>query len=82
MPTCSAYRLQYVSGACHSRVERLGGSRKVGYGERGVLVEVLGLEEALEQVPAHGGCLIGMSPLNRRGYLVVISGGPMDSNGR
>lgn len=36
-----------------------GGSRKVRDGERRVSVEVLGLDETLEQVPAHGDCLIG-----------------------
>lgn len=36
-----------------------GDLRQVSYGEGGVFVEVLGLDETLEQVPAHGGCRIG-----------------------
>ena len=34
-------------------------SRKVCYGQRRVFVEMLGVDKALEQVPAHGGCFIG-----------------------
>ena len=30
-------------------------ARKVGDGQRGVLVEVVGLDEPFEQIPAHGG---------------------------
>lgn len=42
-----------------SRGEGWAGSRKVGDGEGGVFVEVLRLDETLEQVPAHGECLMG-----------------------
>ena len=34
-------------------------SREVCDGKRGILVEVLRLDEALEQVPAHGGWRAG-----------------------
>jgi len=30
--------------------------REVGYRERGIFIEVFGLDKALEEVPAHGGC--------------------------
>ena len=46
----------YARGSC---------SREIGDGEGWVLVEVLRLDEALEQIPAHGGCFIGVVVLKR-----------------
>ena len=53
-----------AEASVHVEVEVEGGlswasSRKVGDGEGGVFVEVLRLDETLEQVPAHGECLMG-----------------------
>jgi len=69
MPTWLAYLLQarkicdqpkaHVLTLCWRERD----SREVCDGERGILVEVLRLDEALEQVPAHGGWRAGRKVL-------------------
>ena len=74
MPTCSAYRLwaeewserAEETGPYWTLTGRETDSREVCDGQRRILVEVLRLDEALQQVPAHGGYFIDRGDVEGR----------------
>ncbi len=84
MPTWSAYRLHVqLSASSASGGDRV---REVLYAQRGVLLEVLALQEAFQEVPTHGdGYRVGIceqSLVLERGRLIVAEGVKLAISGR